>query len=112
VAIGHATTPETQLAAIAGSHRRRCESTAPARVTCPAAPEAESVPTAYLAIVERGRAGVYETLKAQFETEARAEIRVLWDRRQTERRQRVPRPPDATSGASPHPRSGRAPASS
>jgi len=41
----------------------------------------------HLVIVRRGHAGAYETLKTQFERDATSGIRVLWDRRQGERRQ-------------------------
>jgi CheY-like chemotaxis protein len=60
--------------------------------------EREGLPRAtHLAIVERGRAGVYAALKARFEPEAgSAPLRVLWDRRQGARRhgvrRRHPRP--------------------
>ncbi len=46
------------------------------------------MPPTYLAIVARGRAGVYEMLKEQFEPPSRPDtrVRVLWDRRQGDRR--------------------------
>ena len=40
----------------------------------------------HLVIVRRGRAGAYETLKTEFEHDATTGVRVLWDRRQGERR--------------------------
>lgn len=42
------------------------------------------MPTGHLAIVQRGRAGVYETLKERFE--AGTLVEVIWDRRVAERR--------------------------
>jgi hypothetical protein len=41
----------------------------------------------HLVIVRRGQAGVYETLKTEFEHDRNAAgVRVMWDRRQRERR--------------------------
>jgi hypothetical protein len=41
----------------------------------------------HLVIVRRGQAGAYETLKTEFEHDANTTgVRVLWDRRQGERR--------------------------
>jgi hypothetical protein len=49
-----------------------------------------SVSPRFLAIVERGRAGVYETLKDEFEhLDRQAGVRVVWDRRVQERRSRA-----------------------
>ena len=42
----------------------------------------------HLVIVRRGHAGAYETLKTEFEHDANtADVRVMWDRRQGERRE-------------------------
>jgi hypothetical protein len=42
----------------------------------------------HLVIVRRGQAGAYETLKAEFEHDVNtAGVRVMWDRRQGERRE-------------------------
>ena len=40
----------------------------------------------HLVIVRRGAAGPYETLKTEFEHDAETGVRVMWDRRQGERR--------------------------
>ena len=40
----------------------------------------------HLVIVCRGHAGAYETLKTEFEPAANTGVRVIWDRRQGERR--------------------------
>lgn len=39
-----------------------------------------------LVIVRRDHAGAYETLKTEFEHDAKTGVRVMWDRRQGERR--------------------------
>jgi hypothetical protein len=43
----------------------------------------------HLVIVRRGRAGAYETLKSEFERDANSGVRVVWDRRQGERRETI-----------------------
>ena len=44
----------------------------------------------HLVIVRRGQAGAYETLKSEFEHDANtADVRVMWDRRQGERRETI-----------------------
>jgi hypothetical protein len=44
----------------------------------------------HLVIVRRGQAGAYETLKAEFEHDSNAAgVRVMWDRRQSERRETI-----------------------
>ena len=40
----------------------------------------------HLIIVRRGAAGPYETLKTEFEQDVKTGVRVMWDRRQGERR--------------------------
>jgi hypothetical protein len=40
----------------------------------------------HLVIVRRGQAGAYETLKTGFEHDENSGVRVMWDRRQGERR--------------------------
>ena len=40
----------------------------------------------HLVIVRSGHAGAYETLKTEFESAANTDVRVVWDRRQEERR--------------------------
>jgi hypothetical protein len=40
----------------------------------------------HLVIVRRGHAGAYETLKTEFEHDANTGVRVMWDRRQGDRR--------------------------
>jgi hypothetical protein len=41
----------------------------------------------HLVIVRRGQAGAYEVLKTEFERDAHSGVRVMWDRRQGERRE-------------------------
>jgi hypothetical protein len=41
----------------------------------------------HLVIVRHGQAGAYETLKAEFEHESPTGVRVVWDRREGERRE-------------------------
>ncbi len=46
--------------------------------------------TAFVAVVQRGRVGVYETLKAEFEGEdATRPVQVVWDRRRADRRRQA-----------------------